>query len=398
MSCVTELNYCILVSMYVYRQRDGRRPLTLLSVGVLAAVAVLVAAFLVVTTQGQQVRNVAQPSDYINSDLAAKPQGVDVSKWQHPSPNSIDWKTAAEGGKEFTFIKATEGTSPGNEHLDNDVEGARAAGMHIGLYHKARPAMDATAQADAFAEAVLDVGGEQLPPVLDFELEEGKNAEQLATWVQEFMDRLEDKTGRTPIMYTYKSFWMVQMENTKKFSEYPLWLAEYRQQEPTEPQIGGWDSFTFWQYAGNDGKADGFPTPVDLNVFNGSKSELDQMVGPVGSGAQDTPAPSGGAQSGDSESESGESESGTDGTATEESDTEESDSDSGSGDKPLTLTIPKLPIPEGSLPAGVTLPIKIVLPSSLFGVGSSGVSSDVDWLKSLLGGLPEEVLKSVEIS
>ena len=388
--------------MYVYRQRDGRRPLTLVSLGVLAAVAVLVAAFLAVTTQGQQVRNVAEPSDYINSDLASKPQGVDVSKWQHPSPNSIDWKAAAAGGKEFAFIKSTEGTEPGNDNLDSDVKGARAAGLHIGLYHKARPAMDATAQADAFAESVLEVGGEQLPPVLDFELDEGKNAEQLAAWVQEFMDRLEDKTGRTPIMYTYKSFWLVQMANTKKFSEYPLWLAEYRQQEPTSPQIGGWDSFTFWQYAGNDGQADGFPTPVDLNVFNGSKSELDKMVGSVGSGAQDTPAPSGGDTTGESESESesGDSETGTDETTSDESGTEESGSGSGadSGDKPLTLTIPKLPIPEGSLPAGVTLPIKIVLPSSIFGVGSSGVSSDVDWLKSLLGGLPEEVLKSVEIS
>ena len=383
--------------MYVYRQRGGRRPFTLVSLGVFAAVAVLVAALLAVTTQGQQIRNVAEPSDYINSNLASKPQGVDVSKWQHPSPNSIDWKSAAAGGKEFAFIKSTEGTEPGNDNLASDVKGARAAGMHIGLYHKALPSMDATAQADAFAESVLEVGGEQLPPVLDFELDEGKNAEQLAAWVQEFMDRLEDKTGRTPIMYTYKSFWMVQMANTKKFSEYPLWLAEYRQEEPTEPQIGGWDSFTFWQYAGNDGQADGFPTPVDLNVFNGSKSELDKMVGTVGSGAQDTPAPSGGDKTGESESESGDSQSGTDESGTEESESE-SGSGAQSGDKPLTLTIPKLPIPEGSLPAGMTLPIKIVLPSSIFGVGSSGVSSDVNWLKSLLGGLPEEVLKSVEIS
>lgn len=378
--------------MYVYRQRDARRPFTLGSLGVLAAVAVLVAALLAVTNQGPQVHNVAKPSDYINSDLAAKPQGVDVSKWQHPSPNSIDWKAAAAGGKEFAFIKSTEGTSPGNDHLDSDVEGARAAGMHIGLYHKALPATDATAQADAFADSVLEVGGEQLPPVLDFELDEGKNAEQLAAWVQEFMDRLEDRTGRTPIMYTYKSFWMVQMANTKKFSEYPLWLAEYRQQQPTEPQIGGWDSFTFWQYAGNDGQADGFPTPVDLNVFNGSRSELDNMVGTVGSGAQDTPAPSGGDTTGESGAESD--------AESDESGSEESGSGSGteSGDKPLTLTIPKLPIPEGALPPGVTLPIKIVLPSSIFGGGSSGVSSDVEWLKSLLGGLPDDVLKSVEIS
>ena len=378
--------------MYVYRQRDARRPFTLGSLGVLAAVAVLVAALLAVTNQGPQVHNVAKPSDYINSDLAAKPQGVDVSKWQHPSPNSIDWKAAAAGGKEFAFIKSTEGTSPGNDHLDSDVEGARAAGMHIGLYHKALPATDATAQADAFAESVLEVGGKQLPPVLDFELDEGKNAEQLAAWVQEFMDRLEDRTGRTPIMYTYKSFWMVQMANTKKFSEYPLWLAEYRQQQPTEPKIGGWDSFTFWQYAGNDGQADGFPTPVDLNVFNGSRSELDNMVGTVGSGAQDTPAPSGGDTTGESGAESD--------AESDESGSEESGSGSGteSGDKPLTLTIPKLPIPEDALPPGVTLPIKIVLPSSIFGGGSSGVSSDVEWLKSLLGGLPDDVLKSVEIS
>lgn len=384
--------------MYVYRQRGGRRPLSLVPLGVLAAIAVLVAALFAVVTAGHQVQNVAKPSDYINAELAAKPQGVDVSKWQHPTPNAIDWKAAAADGKDFAFIKATEGTSPGNEYLENDVKGARDAGMHIGLYHKARPAMDATAQADAFAETVLEVGGEQLPPVLDFELEEGKSPEQLAVWVQEFMDRLEEKTGRTPIMYTYKSFWLVQMANSKKFSEYPLWLAEYRQQEPTTPQIGGWDSFTFWQYAGNDGVAGGFPTPVDLNVFNGSTSELDNMVGPVGSGAKDTPAPSGGTTGDESDAESGNDESDSETESGTSGDEGTTSSGSESDDKPLTLTIPKLPIPEGSLPPGVTLPIKIVLPAGLFGSGSSGVSSDLNWLKSLLGGLPEDVLKSVEIS
>ncbi|WP_333618582.1 glycoside hydrolase family 25 protein [Dietzia sp.] len=391
--------------MYVSRQRGGPRGLALLSIGALFAVAVLVAALLAVTNANTNVRNLASPSDYISSDLVGKPQGVDAANWQHPGENSVNWKAAAAGGKSFAFIKATDGTSDGNEHFSDDFEGARSAGIKVGAYHKAHPAMDPIAQADALSDAVIEEGGDQLPPVLDLELEEGLSPSQLADWTRSFMERTKEKTGRTPIMYTYKSFWLVQMGNTKEFSEYPLWLAEYRQESPTEPFVGGWKSWTFWQYAGNDGAADGFSTPVDLNVFNGSKSELEAMAGPVGNGASDTKAPdtSGGNSekgTGDSGTESGTNGSGT-GTGTESGTGTGTGTGNESGAKPVSLTIPDMPLPPGVLPKGITLPLTIVLPTTVTSGssgstgGSTGARSDLAWISGLLRGLPSEVLKSI---
>lgn len=398
------------------RQRGGSRGVALQSIGALVAVVLLVAASLhALHVHGSAPRQVADASDYISADLADNPQGVDASKWQHPSADSIDWKEAAAGGKSFAFIKATDGTELGNEYFESDFKAARDAGLKVGAYHKAHPAMDPVAQADAFSDAVISMGGQQLPPVLDFELDEGLDTAALSAWVRKFMDRTKEKTGRTPIMYTYKYFWLSQMSNTDEFSEYPLWLAEYHQDEPTQPDLGGWKSWTFWQYAGDDGVADGFDTAVDLNVFKGSTAELDAMVGPVGSGASDTPAPSTGGGTSDGGNESGAGTGNDSGTGTESG--AESGNESGTGTHsggttaaPRTLTIPKLPVPAGVLPKGITLPLTIVLPSSLSGsgsgsgsggsagkAGSSGASSDLEWLSELLGGLPSEVLKSISI-
>ncbi|WP_331253105.1 GH25 family lysozyme [Corynebacterium parakroppenstedtii] len=72
-------------------------------------------------------------------------------------------------------------------------------------------------------------------------------------------------------MYTYKYFWMGQMNNSQKFSDMPLWLAAYQDQAPEA--VGGWNELSFWQRSGS-GKVAGISTDVDMNLFNGSKQQL----------------------------------------------------------------------------------------------------------------------------
>ena len=217
-------------------------------------------------------------------------EGLDSSSWQHPHGAGVDWHAAGAAGQTFAFIKATEGTGPANRYYEADVEQARAAGMAVGSYHKARPAMDPVGQAQAFATRLQSVGGPQLPPVLDIEVDEGKNPQELIDWTRTFLTELERLTGRAPIIYTYRYFWIDRMGNTPLFAEYPLWLAEYGVHEPTQPMIGGWSQWLFWQRADN-GRVPGFAGDVDLNVFAGTRDDLAGWLGPVDPQAPPAPAP-----------------------------------------------------------------------------------------------------------
>lgn len=216
--------------------------------------------------------------------------GVDAASWQHPHGAGVNWSSAASSGQSFAFIKATEGTGPANRYYESDVADARAAGMLIGSYHKARPAMDPAQQAHAFADRLQSVGGPQLPPVLDLEVDEGLDPDELAGWTQVFLDTLTHRTGRTPILYTYRYFWIDRMANTTRFSEYPLWLAEYGVSEPTLPVIGGWDQWLFWQRS-ETGRVPGFTDAVDLNVFAGTDADLVAWLGEVEPVPEPAPEP-----------------------------------------------------------------------------------------------------------
>ena len=199
------------------------------------------------------------------------PKGIDVAAHQHPGGTPIDWSKVRSDGQSFAFVKATEGGDWVNPHYVQDIQAANAAGLKTGAYHYARPAGDAKTQAANFAAQIALAPDQTLPPALDIEVAEGKSAAQLEQWIEEFTSELKRLTGRTPMIYTYKYFWMGQMNNSQKFSDMPLWLAAYQDQAPEA--VGGWKKLSFWQRSGS-GKVAGIPTDVDMNLFNGSKQQL----------------------------------------------------------------------------------------------------------------------------
>lgn len=262
-----------------------RSPLPRTLVALVSALALTMCLVVVMITNPRA--DAAAPLDPAYHGLA---QGLDSSSWQHPHGAPVNWHAAAASGQTFAFIKATEGTGPANRYYESDVHNARAAGMLIGSYHMARPAMEPAQQAHAFADRLQSVGGPQLPPVLDLEHEEGLDPAQLAEWTQVFLDTLRQRTGRTPILYTYRSFWIEKMANTTRFAEFPLWLAEYGVSQPTLPVIGGWTQWSFWQRA-ETGRVPGFVDNVDLNVFAGTRGDLDAWLAPVTPVPPPAPAP-----------------------------------------------------------------------------------------------------------
>lgn len=202
--------------------------------------------------------------------------GIDVSSHQHPGDASVDWNAVASSGQKFAFIKATEGVGYTNPYFLSDSQAAAAAGITIGSYHFARPGGDARAEAKYYAEALTSQPQPSLPPVLDLETNGGLGVSDLQNWVRDFVDEIKKQTGRTPIMYTYYSFWKVQMGNTSEFSDLPLWLAYYSDSLPSDIP-GGWDHVTFWQHA-SDGRINGINSAVDLNVYYGDDAELNTLA------------------------------------------------------------------------------------------------------------------------
>ena len=152
----------------------------------------------------------------LHPSLHGLAQGLDSSSWQHPHGADVHWQEATAAGRSFAFIKATEGTGPANRYYESDIHAARAAGMLVGSYHMARPATEPAKQAHAFADRLQSVGEPQLPPVLDLEYDEGLEPAELAEWVQVFLDTLRARTGRTPILYTYRHFWIEKMADTDR--------------------------------------------------------------------------------------------------------------------------------------------------------------------------------------
>jgi hypothetical protein len=111
-------------------------------------------------------------------------------------------------------------------------------------------------------------------------------------WAKTFMATLKEKTGRTPIFYSYPTFMESAMARDKELAQYPLWMAQYA----IDPAISGaqpgvknvgcyvhsWTTssckspWIVWQYT-SCGIAPKYGVPgsrVDLNVFRGSQSEF----------------------------------------------------------------------------------------------------------------------------
>jgi GH25 family lysozyme M1 (1,4-beta-N-acetylmuramidase) len=215
--------------------------------------------------------------------------GIDVSRWQHGS--QINWAKVKADGVTFAFIKATEGSFYTNSYYASDRRATKRVGIYRGAYHFARPSKGSAArQARYFvSKAGKHQGVGDLPPVLDLESSGRLGVRGLRTWTRNWLETVQQLTGRTPIIYTGPSFWETEMGNAQGFRRYPLWIAHYTTGQPRVP--GGWTDWTFWQRT-NTGRVAGISGAVDINRFNGTSARLATLAqaGPA-DGDTTTPAP-----------------------------------------------------------------------------------------------------------
>lgn len=275
---------------------------------------------------------VKQQPEFSNADQAqfidlkgpgGRIHGADISRWQHPNDKPIDFVKKYEAGMRFVFIKASDTRETGDrlavKYAAMDHHAAQAAGLYTGFYHYAvLPDVstpdaikeDALAQAQKVVWRLASMGGysdRDLPYALDLEnkcirysstgaCQKYATRSAVTLWATTFLASLKEKTGRTPILYSYPSFLEGSMVRTPELAQYPLWLAQYGI-DPANPinqpgqKLGGcyvhsWtgancdSQWTVWQYS-SCGIAPKYGVPgnrLDLNVFRGTPSSFLELV------------------------------------------------------------------------------------------------------------------------
>ena len=200
--------------------------------------------------------------------------GIDVSHYQ----GDINWKMLEQTRQgqfpiHFIFMKATEGGDYSDDRFTANFDSARAHGFIRGAYHFYNPKTDANKQADFFIQSVKLEPGD-LPPVLDIE-KKGKDMKKLQSDLKLWLRKVENHYGVKPIIYASYKF-KTRYLNDSVFNTYPYWIAHYY--VDSVRYEGDWK---FWQHT-DVGTLPGIEEKVDLNVFNGSSTDLQKLLLPEG--------------------------------------------------------------------------------------------------------------------
>jgi GH25 family lysozyme M1 (1,4-beta-N-acetylmuramidase) len=251
-------------------------------------------------------------------------QGSDISRWQHPNDQPIDFKKKFEAGMRFVMIKGSDAQEASDilamKWLVQDRNAAQAAGLYTGMYHFAYlpnsedpeyVIRDAKAQAQKVIWRLASLGGyneRDLPVALDLEnncVKKSKSGACLKTmsrsmvtlWAETWLKTVEEKTGRKPFLYSYSQFLESATARSETLRQYPLWLAHYGV-NPADPiaqpgqraTIGcfvhSWSTancssqWQIWQYSScGIGSKYGVPSArLDLNVFRGSAENFLSLI------------------------------------------------------------------------------------------------------------------------
>jgi lysozyme len=191
-------------------------------------------------------------------------EGIDVSGWN----GNTNWQKVKQSGRDFCFIKATQGLTYLNPHFKTDWANSKIDGLIHGAYHYFMPSDNAEMQAQWFLKNIGLLTKSDLPAVLDWEFHTGNYDEEIKNALI-WLTIVHKETGKKPIIYSNPSY-IDSLSNPESLINYPLWLAQWAS-KPTIPKP--WSGYSFWQYS-DTGVVPGVPGQCDLNVGGGDISWL----------------------------------------------------------------------------------------------------------------------------
>jgi len=205
------------------------------------------------------------------------PKGISIDKTKYPitgidiSKHSgiIDWDKIKKQQISFVYIKATEGQDYIDPNYYINLTRAQKANLKVGEYHFFRFNKPGRAQAQNFLAHALHNSNE-LPPVVDIEewgnLPIYKSNTEIKKEIRLFLIEVQSVTHRKMIIYTNMDSYNRFIKGV--FPHNPIWICTFSK-TPKLPDNRNW---LFWQHAHN-GKLAGIKGDVDINTFNGNKSD-----------------------------------------------------------------------------------------------------------------------------
>ncbi len=197
-------------------------------------------------------------------DLSGGTIGIDVSKYN----KDIDWKKVASTDIGFAIIRlgyrgSSSGTLVVDPYFQKNYEGAREAGIPVGVYFFTQAVNEAEAIEEASMVSSYVRSGELGCPVfIDVESAGGRadgldRATRTAN-INAFCKTLSDM-GYEVGVYANKT-WFTSHIDTSALGDWKIWLAQYRTSRPS--YRGEYDC---WQYS-SKGRVEGITTDVDLDL------------------------------------------------------------------------------------------------------------------------------------
>ena len=233
---------------------------------------------------GQYVVNLLSPSErsvpvnpyrasdyyYRNDYLAcAKSEvsrvGVDVSSHQQ----EIDWQAVADAGVEFAIVRVgyrgyTDGQLFADSKARQNIEGALAAGLDVGVYFFSQATSEDEAREEAwFVLDTIDGYPIRYPVLFDWEgvVDEARTdnvtGPEMTQFALAFCEEAANAGYKAGVYfnqsYGYNSF------DLRALNSYEFWLAEYDDAQSFAYEV------QLWQYD-YQGRVPGIETTVDLNL------------------------------------------------------------------------------------------------------------------------------------
>ncbi len=187
--------------------------------------------------------------------------GIDVSRYQ----GDIDWQMVAGSGRQFAIVKGGSiiyGTPCEDRMFNAHMDGALAAGLHVGMYIYAFALNEEEARQEAgFALQLAARYRGKLDMFIAYDVEDSTiahlSSDQLAANIRAFQKEIEE-AGHYCVLYASK-YWLEQKIDMAKLCDLDVWVPQW---DTTCTYTG---NYGMWQYS-SSGSIPGIVGRVDEDI------------------------------------------------------------------------------------------------------------------------------------
>lgn len=201
--------------------------------------------------------------------------GIDVSQFN----GNIDWNLVKRAGYDYAMIRVgirgygAAGNLKEDSNFRTNIEGAKNAGLKVGVYFLTQAITDAEAiqEADFVINLIkdynidypvaIDIEAPGLEKPTDIPRTQNLDRNTRTRLAKIFCQRIQS-FGYIPIIYCNVD-WATNYLNMNELSEYDTWIAHYTNNINIKPNYSG--KYSMWQYT-SSGFVNGILGRVDLNV------------------------------------------------------------------------------------------------------------------------------------